>query len=70
MGVCGIFIEHLGQANEDAWRDLGTPMLDDHNTQTLIDGCVQATQGHSVDELRERRDRQLLALLKQTERVL
>lgn len=64
------FIDHLGPVNETAWADLGSPQLDAATTKTLIEGCATATNGMSVDDLRQRRDAQLLALLKNTERVL
>lgn len=64
------FVEHLGDANEEAWRHLGSPHLDSATNQALIEGCAQAAGGLDPAELRARRDKQLLALLKHTERVL
>jgi len=64
------FLDHLGAANEAAWRDLGQPSLDAATSAALIDGCAAQTRGYSTEQLRARRDAQLLALLKHVERVL
>lgn len=64
------FIEHLGDANEAAWRDLGQPKLDQATASALIDGCAAEAGDHTMNDLRARRDAQLLALLKHVERVV
>jgi len=63
------FLDHLGDANEAMWRQLGTPGLTPRTRTALIEGCAREAEGHTVGELRRRRDAQLVALLASSRRI-
>ncbi|MBL7249371.1 3-hydroxyacyl-CoA dehydrogenase NAD-binding domain-containing protein [Alloalcanivorax sp. C16-2] len=54
-GLAG-FLEQLGPAVEDWWRDLGEPTLDAATRDALIAGMDQAAAGRGVTALAERLD--------------
>jgi len=59
------FIDHIGPAMEDWWRDLGTPQLGGAVDAALIDGVAQEAAGRSRADLVRQRDAALIALIKQ-----
>ena len=64
------FIDHLGDANEAIWQELGDAKLDSGTVKALVDGCLTEADGQSMDELRAKRDKQLLAVLRDVQRVI
>lgn len=59
------FLDHIGPAMEDWWRDLGTPQLGPDVNAALIDGVKQEAAGRSRTDLVKQRDAALIALIKQ-----
>ncbi len=59
------FLDHIGPAMEDWWRDLGTPQLGPEVNAALIDGVAQEAGGRSRTDLVKHRDAALIALIKQ-----
>lgn len=59
------FLDHIGPAMEDWWRDLGTPQLGPEVNAALIDGVKQEAAGRSRTDLVKQRDAALIALIKQ-----
>jgi 3-hydroxyacyl-CoA dehydrogenase len=59
------FIDHIGPAMEDWWRDLGAPHLTPDVSAKLIDGAADEAAGRSRAELVQQRDQALIALIKQ-----
>ena len=59
------FLDHIGPAMEDWWRDLGTPQLGPEVNAALIDGVKQEAAGRSRADLVKQRDAALIALIKQ-----
>jgi len=57
------FLDHIGPAMEDWWRDLRTPELTQEVRERLIAGAHEARAGRSGAELAQERDRLLLALI-------
>ncbi len=58
------FARHLGPAMTGWWADLGSPAIDDHLTELLVEGIAEEVSGHSVAELAAERDRLLIELLR------
>ncbi|MCR5858062.1 3-hydroxyacyl-CoA dehydrogenase NAD-binding domain-containing protein [Mesorhizobium sp. J428] len=58
------YIEHLGPAQEARWASLGTPRLDEETKRKLIEGMDREVAGRSMEELKTRRDRLLIGLLR------
>jgi carnitine 3-dehydrogenase len=59
------FIDHIGPAMEDWWRDLGAPDLTPEVSAKLIAGAADEAAGRSRAELVAQRDAALIALIKQ-----
>lgn len=57
------FLDHIGPAMEDWWRDLGTPALTPELRDQLTAGMREALHGRSQADLAQERDRLLLALI-------
>ncbi|MGW1915323.1 3-hydroxyacyl-CoA dehydrogenase NAD-binding domain-containing protein [Streptomyces sp. NPDC002076] len=57
------FMETLMPRMVASWQDLGTPEFTPELQQTIVDGVLDEASGHSVDELADRRDAMLSALL-------
>ena len=58
------YLRHLGPAQEARWDVLGTPKLDEATRAKLVEGVAGEAGGRSIDELKIRRDRLLIAVLK------
>ena len=59
------FLDHIGPAMEDWWKDLGTPQLGPEVNAALIDGVKQEAGDRSRADLVKQRDAALIALIKQ-----
>lgn len=59
------FIDHIGPAMEDWWRDLGAPHLTGEVSAKLIAGAAEEAAGRSQAELVRQRDKALIALIRQ-----
>jgi carnitine 3-dehydrogenase len=59
------FLDHIGPAMEDWWRDLGTPQLGPEVNAQLIEGVAHEAAGRSRTDLVKQRDAALIALIKQ-----
>jgi 3-hydroxyacyl-CoA dehydrogenase len=57
------FMETLMPRMVASWQDLGTPEFTPELQQTIVAGVLDEASGHSVDELADRRDAMLSALL-------
>ncbi|MFI6357729.1 3-hydroxyacyl-CoA dehydrogenase NAD-binding domain-containing protein [Streptomyces sp. NPDC050743] len=57
------FMETLMPRMVASWQDLGTPEFTPELQQTIVAGVLDEANGHSVDELADRRDAMLSALL-------
>jgi 3-hydroxyacyl-CoA dehydrogenase len=57
------YFDHLQPIQEERWKDMPTPELDDAFRQKVVEAVQEMTSGHSIEELAKRRDRRLLALL-------
>ncbi|MGW1171157.1 3-hydroxyacyl-CoA dehydrogenase NAD-binding domain-containing protein [Streptomyces sp. NPDC001153] len=57
------FMETLMPRMVASWQDLGTPEFTPELQQTIVAGVLDEAGGHSVDELADRRDAMLSALL-------
>lgn len=66
-GGIAAYLKHLGPAQEARWASLGTPQLDPKTCDALISGIEDEAAGKSIEELAERRDRLLIALLRTLE---
>jgi carnitine 3-dehydrogenase len=62
-GGIAAYLDHLGPTQEARWATLGAPRLDTETCAKLIAGVEDEAAGHSIDELKSRRDRLLIALL-------
>ena len=58
------YLDHLGPAQEARWATLGTPKLDAETRAKLIDGVFHEADGRSINELKARRDKLMIAVLK------
>jgi 3-hydroxyacyl-CoA dehydrogenase len=58
------YLEHLGPTQEARWRHLKTPALTPDLRERLAAGVERAAAGASLQELRTRRDRALVLLMK------
>jgi carnitine 3-dehydrogenase len=58
------YLNHLGPAQEARWATLGTPKLDAATRTKLIEGVEDEADGRSIDKLKSRRDRLMIAVLK------
>jgi len=58
------YLEHLGPAQEARWATLGTPLLDAETKRKLIEGMRAEVAGRSMSELKWRRDRLLIGILR------
>jgi carnitine 3-dehydrogenase len=58
------YIDHLGPAQEARWASLGSPRLDEETKRKLVEGMDAEVAGRSVDELKARRDRLLIGVLR------
>ncbi|MEI5676769.1 3-hydroxyacyl-CoA dehydrogenase [Mesorhizobium sp. CGMCC 1.15528] len=58
------YLNHLGPAQEARWATLGTPRLDAATRAKLIEGVADEADGRSIDKLKSRRDRLMIAVLK------
>lgn len=56
------FFDHLADAYNAWFADLGTPMVDDETVAQVVEGTAEAAAGRSVDELAEARDAFLVAV--------
>jgi carnitine 3-dehydrogenase len=59
------FIDHIGPAMEDWWRDLGTPHLDPDVSAKLVAGVAEEARGRARADLVQHRDAALIALIRQ-----
>jgi len=59
------FLDHIGPAMEDWWRDLGTPQLGPEVNAALIAGVKAEAGDRSRTDLVTQRDAALIALIKQ-----
>ncbi|MET0968007.1 MAG: FAD-dependent oxidoreductase [Tardiphaga sp.] len=59
------FIDHIGPAMEDWWRDLGAPHLDPNVSATLVAGVTDEARGRARADLVQQRDAALIALIRQ-----
>ncbi len=59
------FLDHIGPAMEDWWRDLGTPQLGPEVNAALIDGVKEEAGDRLRTDLVQQRDAALIALIKQ-----
>ncbi|PWC39482.1 3-hydroxyacyl-CoA dehydrogenase [Azospirillum sp. TSO35-2] len=57
------FLDHIGPAMEDWWRDLGTPALTPQVRDQLAAGMRDALHGRSQADLAQERDQLLMALI-------
>ncbi len=60
------FVDHLGDAFQSWWDDLGTPQLDDGMRNFLVDAITAQTEGRPVADLAHERDRLLLEMVRMT----
>ncbi len=58
------YLNHLGPAQEARWATLGTPKLDAATRAKLVEGIADEADGRSIDKLKARRDRLMIAVLK------
>lgn len=58
------FCDHFGDTFNGWWADLGKPVLDEATASMLVDGVAKVSNGRSIKELSEQRDRMILALQK------
>ncbi len=58
------YLEHLGQAQENRWADLGKVKLTSQLVQKLVDGVNDEARGKTISELIKERDSALLDLIK------
>ena len=58
------YFDHLQPVQEERWKDMPTPQLDDAFRQKIIKSVQEMTAGKTIEELTKRRDERLLALLK------
>jgi carnitine 3-dehydrogenase len=63
-GGIDAYLKHLGPAQEARWATLGAPRLDAETSGKLIAGVADEADGRSIDELKARRDRLMIAVLK------
>lgn len=59
------FIDHIGPAMEDWWRDLGAPHLDADVSAKLVAGVDDEARGRPRADLVRQRDAALIALIRQ-----
>ncbi|MFJ5678322.1 3-hydroxyacyl-CoA dehydrogenase NAD-binding domain-containing protein [Streptomyces sp. NPDC093097] len=57
------FMDTLMPRMVDAWQDLGTPDFTPELQETIVSGVLKEANGYTVDELADRRDAMLSALL-------
>ena len=57
------YLDHLGPTQEERWRHLGHPTLNDELKATLVQGIDEETAGKTLEELATRRDKGLLGIL-------
>lgn len=57
------YFEHLQPVQEERWKDMPTPQLDDAFRQQIVASVEAMMEGHSIEELEKQRDERLLALL-------
>ncbi|MFN3218410.1 MAG: 3-hydroxyacyl-CoA dehydrogenase NAD-binding domain-containing protein [Acidimicrobiales bacterium] len=62
-GMAG-YLEHLGEAQERRWSDLGSPSLTPEVRAALVAGVTEQADGRSIGELAARRDAALIAMLR------
>ncbi len=62
-GIAG-YLAHLGPSQVRRWQSLGTPSLDADVQQKIIAGVAEEAAGRTIQQLEERRDEGLLALLR------
>lgn len=58
------YLAHLGPSQQKRWSDLGTPMLTDTLKDKIAGGVLEETEGRSIEELSDERDRLLAAAIK------
>jgi 3-hydroxyacyl-CoA dehydrogenase len=58
------FMEHLMPGMEATFKILGTPDVNDELKQTIVDGVLQMAGDHSVDQLAQAENEELLGLIK------
>lgn len=58
------YFEHLQPIQEERWKDMPTPQLDDDFRRKIVDFVEDMMKGHTVAEHARKRDERLLALLK------
>jgi len=63
-GGIAAYLRHLGPAQEARWATLGVPSLDEATCTSLIAGIEEEAAGRGITELKARRDRLLIALLR------
>lgn len=63
-GGIDAYLRHLGPAQEARWATLGAPTLDADTCGKLIAGVAEEADGRSIGELKQRRDRLMIAVLK------
>ena len=63
-GGMAAYLQHLGPAQEARWATLGSPTLDPETRRKLVDGVLHEADGRSLEELKKRRDRLMIAVLK------
>lgn len=58
------YFEHLQPVQEERWKDMPTPVLDDEFRKRIVDEVEKAAGGKSIKELAKQRDKRLLEVLK------
>ncbi|WP_293794730.1 3-hydroxyacyl-CoA dehydrogenase NAD-binding domain-containing protein [uncultured Bosea sp.] len=62
-GIAG-YLAHLGPSQVRRWQSLGTPSLDADVQHKIIEGVAEEAAGRTIEQLEERRDEGLIALLR------
>jgi len=63
-GGISAYFDHLGKSQEKRWDTLGTPKLDDATVQMLVDMIEREYGNRSSNELANKRDQDLIEILK------
>ena len=58
------YFDHLQPIQEERWKDMPTPQLDDAFRRKIIESVQEMASGMTIAELAKRRDERLLTLLK------
>jgi 3-hydroxyacyl-CoA dehydrogenase len=69
-GGISAYFEHLGKSQEKRWDTLGTPRLDDATVQMLVDMIESEYGERSSSDLAQKRDHDLIGILKSRKEFL